>query len=286
MTFALPPLLAVIEINFDPLLRIGELTLRWQTIGVTLAVLAALAIASRLSFRRGLGLPDLATIVAGVVPGAVIGGRLVHGLVFWDAYAANPMELLDPSVGTLSLTGAVLGGALTGAYICRLIGAPVRRWADVAAAAMLLAIGIGKLAQFLGGSGQGLPFDGPWAVAFTGAGPWISSNPAIPAHPSQIYEGLWNLLGILVVSRPSRPGRLFAWTHRPDGEGWLFVGALGWFLVGRVIVGFTWRDQPLIGPLNGEQAIALMALAAIVVSVTLWVPRYRGREQRVEEYTP
>ena len=259
------------------------MTLRWQSIGVTLALLAAFAVAGRASSRRPLGLADLATIVAGIVPGAVVGGRLVHGLVFWDAYAADPTRLFDPSVGTLSLTGAVLGGVVTGAYIAKLIGAPVGRWAYAAAVPMLLAIGLGKLGQFLGGSGQGLPFDGPWAVAFTGAGPWISSNPAIPAHPSQIYEGLWNLLGVLVVWRPSR---LFGWTHRSVGEGWRFVGALGWFLVGRVLVGFTWRDQPVIGPLNVEQAIALIALAAMAVAVALWASRYRGREQRAEESQP
>lgn len=276
----------MIEVNFDPLLHIGELTLRWQTIGVTLAVLAAFAVCGKLASNRRLRLPDMVMIAAGIVPGAVLGGRLVHGLVFWDAYAANPIQLLDPSVGTLSLTGAVLGGTVTGIYIARLIGAPVRPWADAAAVSLLLAIGLGKLAQFLGGSGQGLPFDGPLAAAFTGAGPWISSNPAIPAHPSQIYEGLWNLLGILVVSRPSRPGRLFAWTHRPDGEGWLFVGALGWFLIGRVLVGFTWRDAPVIGPINMEQAIALVALAAVAVGVARWRPRYRGHEQRAEEHAP
>ncbi len=240
------------------------MTLRWQTIGVTVAMLAALAVAGHASSRRPLGLADLATIIAGIVPGAVIGGRIVHGLVFWDAYAADPQRLLDPAVGTLSLTGAILGGALTGAYIARLIGAPVGRWAQAAAVPMLVAIGLGKLAQFLGGSGQGLPFDGPWAVAFTGVGPWISSNAAVSAHPSQIYEGLWDLLGILVLWRPTR---FFRWTHRSVGEGWRFVGALGWFLVGRVVVGFSWRDQALIGPLNGEQVIALVSLAGVVVLV-------------------
>ena len=44
--FALPPVMAVIEISFDPLLRLGELSVRWQTIGVTVALLAALAVAA------------------------------------------------------------------------------------------------------------------------------------------------------------------------------------------------------------------------------------------------
>jgi len=56
----------------------------------------------------------------------------------------------------LSLLGAVLGGALSGAYIAGLLEGTTRRWADLAALPMLLALGLGKLAQLLGGAGQGL----------------------------------------------------------------------------------------------------------------------------------
>ena len=256
----IPSALAAIEIDFDPLLRLGDLAIRWQAIGVTFALLAALALAALIA-GRSLRLGDMVLIVLGIVPGAVIGGRLVHALAFLDAYAAQPIRILDPSVGSLSLLGAVLGGMVSGAYVARLIGAPVRRWADVAAIPMLLAIGLGKIAQFLGGSGQGLPFDGPWAVAFVGTGPWISANPALPAHPAQIYEGLWMLIGILLVAIWSRRRR----SSSPPDEGGLFVGALSWFLIGRLLVGLTWRDDPTVGALNSEQAIALTVLVCLLI---------------------
>ena len=257
-------LLAVIELSFDPAIRIGDLVIRWQTVGVTLALLAALGLAvlidGRLADANGSGraalrLDDLVYIVLGVVPGAVVGGRLIHGLAFWEAYSVDPLRLLDASVGTLSLTGALLGGTASGVYVARLIGAPVRRWADSAVGPLLLGLGLGKLAQLLGGSGQGAGFDGPWAVAFIGSGPWISPNAAVPAHPAQVYEGLWLLLGLAAVVAARRRARM--------GTGRLFAGMLVWFLLGRVVVGFTWRDDPLVGPLNVEQAIALAILLGI-----------------------
>ena len=310
-------------LDFDPLLQVGQLTVRWQTIGVTLAVLAALAVAAVIApevrvrgsaFRRSspdLGprfpaapmvdasrlvapslpprLDDMILIVGGVVPGAVVGGRLVHVVVFWDAYAAAPINILDPSVGTLSLLGAVLGGFLTGAYVARLLGAPVGRWADAAAVPMLLAIGLGKLALLLGGSGQGLPFDGPWAVAFGGVGPWISANPGMPSHPAQAYEGLWALIGTPIVlrlagprRRPARVSRLVAWADRSTEPGRLFVLALSWILIGRVLVGFTWRDDRIVGPFNTEQALALAVLVVTLAVFYLgsrrrWAPAVVGR---------
>jgi prolipoprotein diacylglyceryltransferase len=135
----------------------------------------------------------------------------------------------------------------------------------------LLAIGFGKLGQLLGGSGQGLPFDGPWAVAFLGDGPWVSANPTLPSHPSQVYEALWALIGIPIVlawvaerRRLTRGGPLAGEAlPRPD-DGALFIAVLAWFLLGRVLVGFTWRDDLVLGPFNGEQLFALVALAGVV----------------------
>jgi len=105
----------------------------------------------------------------------VVGGRLVHVLDYAGAYAANPVSIIDPRFGSLSLLGAVLGGALSALYVCRLLNTPAAAWADRAAIPLLVAVGVGKLAQLLGGSGQGLPFDGPWAVAFVGE--WSVGEP-------------------------------------------------------------------------------------------------------------
>lgn len=308
-------LLALIELNFDPLFRIAGMTIRWQTIGVTIGLLIAIAMAALMSpdvrnqgpfFRRRqpdlrplfphapkvehahrvrpLRLDDMLLIIAGIVPGAVVVGRAFHGLDFWSYYASQPGKLFDPSVGSLSLLGAVIGGLMTASYVARMIDAPVRRWADAAAVPMLLALGLGKLAQLLGGSGQGLPFDGTWAVAFTGAGPWVSTNPAMASHPAQIYEGLWMLAGIpivlLVAGRryePLRVNRFVAWADRTAREGALFAGALGWFLLGRLVVGYTWRDEAIVGGLNVEQTLALITM--MVALLAYGAIHYGGRQQ-------
>src|SRR5688500_10030508 len=161
----MPGLLAVIDVSFDPTLRLGELAIRWQTIGVTVALLAGLAVAALMVPEdsdapqpaprplRPLRLDDMVLIVAGIVPGAVIGGRLMHAIAFWESYAAAPLSVFDPSTGSLSLLGAVIGGTLSGGYVARLVGAPLYRWADAAAVPLLLAIGLGKVAQLWGGSG-------------------------------------------------------------------------------------------------------------------------------------
>ncbi len=193
------------------------------------------------------------------VPGAVVGGRLVHGLVFFEAYAAQPAALLDLGRGSLSLVGAVIGGTVTAAYVCRLLGASVRSWADAAAVPLLIAIGLGKLAMVLGGAGQGQPFDGSWALAFGGGSAWSSAAAATPAHPSQVYEGIWCLAALPVWVGLRR------WLEiRWRGTGMIFMAALAWWLLGRFAVGFTWRDPLVVAGFGGEQLATLVALVVVV----------------------
>jgi phosphatidylglycerol:prolipoprotein diacylglycerol transferase len=303
---------AVITLGFDPLLRLGELHVRWQALGVAAAVLAALLVAAvgarragRLSGLRPLRRDDLLYICLGVLPGAVVGGRLLHALAYADVYAADPGALVDTTRGGLSLLGALLGGSLTGAYISRLIDGATGRWADLAAVPLLVALGLGKLAQLVAGGGQGEPFDGPWSVAFVGAGPWLSPQAGQPAHPAQVYEALWAFAGIPLVlallSRrlarrlPSVIRQEGAWASAREDRlqevdrgalrfGFGFLAALAWWLVGRALIGAFWRDEALVGPLNMEQAMALVALLSLLVAVLLVAVIRPGRESREERW--
>jgi prolipoprotein diacylglyceryltransferase len=284
VTGLLGGVLGVIEIGVRPYWTITlpfSMVVRWDALAAGLVTVAAIVLAAwlartldRSAAARTLHAEDLIYIVIAVLPGAIIGGRLVHGLAFIDVYSADPGALLDPTRGTLSMLGAVVGGTISGMFVAHVLGAPWRRWLDVAAPVLLLTIAGAKFAQFLGGGGQGLPFDQPWAVAFLGDGPWTSPMPGTPAHPAQLYEAFWALAGLLIVSVIGF-GRL--------RHGLLYLVALSWWLVGRFVIGFTWRDEVVVGPLRAEQA---MALAALVVAALLAVAARRRRPARTAPVDP
>ena len=246
--------LAVIRLDFDPEVRIGTLDVRWQALALAFVVLIGLV-----AWSRRLGAQPGHPAVGGPAvrrPGDHPRGRWSVGASSTPSPSEGPTwpslrALFDVSQGSLSLLGAVLGGMLAGAYVCRLLSHSPSQWADAAAGPLLLAIGLGKLAMVLGGAGQGAPIGAPWAVAFDGAGPWTSPDPAVPAHPSQVYEGIWALAGIVAVARLAR-----RWT--PLRQGDLFILTLAWWLTGRVIAGLTWRDATLVGPLGVEAMLALI----------------------------
>ena len=192
----------MLELSFDPLLSVGGINLRWDALALVAVLLFGLLVWV-LRLRDVLGpalrFDDVCFVLLGAIPGAVVGGRLVHVLDYADVYLVKPLTVLDLGRGSASLVGAAIGGALSAAYICRLLGGKVGVWADAASIPMLMVIGLGKLALMLGGGGQGAATGGQLAVAYIGGGPWRSIDAAAPAYPSQVLEGAWALLGIPVV---------------------------------------------------------------------------------------
>ena len=262
---------AVIAFDFDPLVQLTtNLVVRWQTLALALIVLVCLATAAVLARRDALRADDLLYIIIGAAPGAVVGGRIGYALLVPEAFSGGLLSLFDPAIGGLELGLAVIGGLLSGSIVAALLGAPVGRWAHIVTIPLLSAIVAGKLAMVLGGSGQGRFFEGEWATAFLGPGPWVSLAPDVPSHPAQVYEALGTTLAALLVLMASSLG---AFRGR-DGSR-LLVGVVLWCVV-RAAVSITWRDPVSAGPLPIGGVVALMVaggslLAAIVVG--MWLPR-------------
>jgi prolipoprotein diacylglyceryltransferase len=273
--------IALISLQFDPFLHLGDRLVRWETVAVGGAILVALIVAALLAGRsripshvddppdavRHLRRDDLLFIVLGIVPGAVVGGRLAYVALHVDYFGANRGAILDASVGGLGLSGAVLFGAFTGVLVARLFEAPIGRWFHVATVPLLLALGLGKAALVLGGTGQGLPSTLDWATRYLGPGPWGSLGPDVPSHPAQAYEALGVGIVLLVVLLLRAIGLL----RTADGRAFAFALA-GWATV-RLIVAGTWRDARAWGPFNAEQLIDLAIVAVCVLAAIALVRR-------------
>lgn len=256
--------IAIIAFDFDPVLRLADgLAVRWQTVALVAIVAAGLVATGLIARRNGLRADDLLFIAVAVVPGAVVGGRLGHVLSHVDYYAANTTAIADPGQGSMELALAVVGGALSGAYVASLLGAPIGRWLRATALPLLFVLGAGKLAMVLGGAGQGQPSAVPWATAYLGAGPWGSLAPDVPSHPSQAYEGIVTLaiLGILSIG---------SWFGAFQARGaQLFAIAIAAWAMGRFVVSLTWRDDAMIAGLSVggliAAGVALGFMGALVV---------------------
>lgn len=273
--------IAVVRLDFDPVLRAAGSAVRLETAVIAIGVLLALLLAPRIACRPGpdsdpltapsfgARIADLMLVVLAVIPGAVVGGRVGYALLHLDYYLAHPAAFLDPGQGSLELVLGVVGGTITGAYAASALGGRIGPWLHAAAMPTLLVLAVGKLAMAFGGDGQGLPSNLPWATSYAGPGPWGSLAPAIAAHPSQLYEAGATFLVLAMVGVATMAGAF----RRRDGLA-LCVG-LGAWAIGRAIVATTWRDAPVLGPLGADQLLCL-GLAAAGVGAAMVLARRAG----------
>jgi phosphatidylglycerol:prolipoprotein diacylglycerol transferase len=282
---------AVIELSFSPVASIGGVDVRLETLALAavIAIALVLAVLATRSAPVDPGLPtdaldedgepnhlradDLLYVAVAALPGAVVGGRLGYVLLHLDYYTANQGAALDIGQGGFELALAVVGGTLTAAIVATMLGGSVGRWMSALILPLLLALAGGKLALVLGGNGQGLPWDGRWATAYLGPGPWGSLAPAIPSHPAQVYEAVATTLVLLILMMV-----LAAGAFQRRGAGVFLLGIALWALA-RAAVATTWRDPAVIGDLNMGQVIALgvAAGALLLLAATEVVASLRRR---------
>lgn len=283
------PFHPVIELVFDPVVDLGDWHVRLETIGIAAVILLALLLAARVARRTPVtwlhdadaidpetGRPnhlrrdDLLYIAVAALPGAVIGGRIGYALDHLGYYAADPAAIFDMSHGAYQLSLAVVGGTITSATVATLLDAPIRRWMHALIMPLLFALAGGKLAMVLGGDGQGMPWDGPWATAYLGPGPWLSLAPEVPSHPSQAYEA-FATIGVMAILAAF----LAAGAFPRRGAGAFLLGIAMW-AVARLLVAFTWRDRTVLGPLSADQLISIAIAAGALLLLTTGVLRQRS----------
>jgi phosphatidylglycerol:prolipoprotein diacylglycerol transferase len=266
----------VIALDFDPFLRLGERAIRLETLATAGAIFVGLLLAGLIAGRTRVPAPpdalpgdppprlrrdDLLFIVLGIVPGAVVGGRIGYVLLNLDYYRAHPGLVFDPASGGLQLSLGLVVGVVTGAYVARLVDAPLGGWLHALTIPLLVSLSLGKLAMALGGDGQGAPSDAGWATAYGGGWAWDSLGPGVPSHPAQVYEAIAGALILVFVLSALFLGAF----GRRDGR--LFVVGLAAWAVARFIVAFSWRDPAVVGPLRMDQLLSVVIMVGCLLAL-------------------
>lgn len=260
-------------------LQIGPLRIYFYALCIILGIiLAGVWTARRLGKRGGERGAVFDFLVWALVLG-IIGARLYHVVTHWGDYfgpGKNPLDAFAFWQGGIAIFGALLGGAVGVLIASRITGIRFWSFADALVPGLLLAQAVGRLGNWFNHELFGGPTTLPWGLEIA------SSNPAFPIglpegtlfHPTFLYEGLWNILGIVVliaIERKFKP----RW-------GMFFAMYLVWYGVGRAFTESLRVDPSLL--FLGIRTNVLAALAAIVVGIVLFIvqrKRHIGLENSV-----
>jgi phosphatidylglycerol:prolipoprotein diacylglycerol transferase len=250
------------------LFQIGPITVYSFGAFMALAALSAAWVVHLELKRRGYN-PELAsTMVFAAAIGGLVGARILFIIGDWDNFLRSPMNYIFTGAG-FTWYGGLLGGVAAVSWVVKKNNIPWLVGADIAASAVAISYGVGRLGCHVAGDGDwGTVTDVPWGVAYTNAiiG-WvhpITGEPYPPGarvHPTPIYEFLESLLifGIL-------------WSLRskalPSGTiAWVYLVLSG---IARFIVEF-WRVNPPVAlGLSEAQwfSIASMLIGAAMLAKT------------------
>jgi phosphatidylglycerol---prolipoprotein diacylglyceryl transferase len=191
--------------NFDPvLLQIGPIAIRWYALAYVAGILlgwryaAALVSNPRLWARRGpIATTDqIGDLILWITLGIIVGGRLGHVLFYTpEIIWQDPLEILRVWRGGMSFHGGLIGVLLAVTLFARSARIDLLRLLDVVAAVQPIGQFFGRIANFINGELWGRPTDLPWGIVFPGA------DPAVPRHPSQLYEAALEGVVLFLVLR-------------------------------------------------------------------------------------
>jgi phosphatidylglycerol:prolipoprotein diacylglycerol transferase len=103
----------------------------------------------------------LYSLIAGVV-----GARLFYVIHHFDDFQGRLLSVFAIWKGGLELLGGVLLAIAVIGFYCRYHKLPVRRYLDILAIGLMLALAFGRIGCFLNGCCFGKPTNLPWAIRF------------------------------------------------------------------------------------------------------------------------
>ncbi len=260
-----------IVINIDPVIfHLGAFELRWYSLAITLAIVAAVLIAAHLGKRKGIATEEIYSLALWVVISGIVGARLFHVIDHWEHYANNPLQILG--FQGLAIWGALAGGGVALIIYTRVRHLPLGRLVDVVAPGLLVAQIIGRFGCIVNGDAYGGVTSLPWAFIYIHPAASIPSYLfGLPTHPYPVYEIIWNVLALLVILRLGR---------RFKKDGLVFLSYLSLYSLGRFVLTFVRQENQFFWALQQAQIIALLIF---VISLTTIIMMYFTKSRRVLE---
>lgn len=286
---------------------------------IVLAFSAAFLLIHTRAQRAGVDPDRLIVGYISAAVGGMIGGRVLYAIsVDWKHTLAEPWSMVSSCSG-FAFYGGVIGGAI-GVLVFALVGRlPVWKLADLAAPAVVLGLGVGRMACFFAGCCHGAIAPTPATPVgmfpswFTGGQLWLSSTAPfltaefhggvgrihdVPLYPTQLWSAFTGLaLASFLAWRWTKrrfdgqiaaltllvepPFRILIESFRADERGYV----VSWPVSERLAAWFPGMSQAgeqLGGHLVGITTSQGIGLALMCGGAAIWYLRRKGGVAPVE----
>lgn len=231
------------------LFSFGPIHIYFFGLMIAIGIIAGGAFAIKQGKKRGIDEDSILNLIIVVVISGIVGARLFY-IVFYNPsfYFSNPSEIIKIDEGGLSIHGGIFAAIIAGYIYSVKSKLSFFKLADIAAMALPLAQGIGRV---------GCDVFGKPMINIM---PWGILNNGQVVHPAQVYEFILDYILFVFLWRRS---------FRKKFEGELFVIYLVAFPVIRGIVEF-FRINPVIwGPFSISHLLSLVLIIIGLIAYKL-----------------
>lgn len=234
--------------------------------GLLLAFWYAVREADRVWLRQD----DLLNMFIIAVPAAIVCARLYYVVFSWGSYKNDLLSIFDIRSGGLAIYGGVIGAVLAVYIYCRVKNVNIGTVLDILAVGLLIGQAVGRWGNFVNGEAFGSSTTLPWAMTIVCDGKTVTEG----AHPTFLYESLWNAAGIAV---------LLAYKRKTVFRGELFCGYMVWYGIGRTLIEGLRTDSLYWGAIRVSQLLSAALVIAGIALILVNRRKARLKNKNAEE---
>ncbi|MDD6320407.1 MAG: prolipoprotein diacylglyceryl transferase [Oscillospiraceae bacterium] len=260
-------------------LSIGNFNIYWYGVIIAAGMLLAILYAFHYADDFGINSDRLVDVI---LVGAVM--AIVCARIYYVAFAPFEYEslwdMIDIRQGGIAIYGAVIGAFVFGGLMAKFRKVPILPLFDLVGICFLIGQGIGRWGNFVNQEAFGSNTTLPWGMYSEGtqaylagvqatlAAQGITVDPAMPVHPTFLYESIWCLVGFAMLT-------LYFKKRHFNGE--IFLLYIIWYGLGRFwIEGLRTDALMLTANLRTSQLVALISVAAAVVLLVYGLQKSKG----------
>ncbi len=196
------------------------------------------------------------------IPIAIIGARIMYVLTSGQKYESF-IDVINIRNGGIAVYGSLIFGILTIFTYCRIKKLNFLRIIDAAAPAEMIGQIIGRWGNFMNGEAYGYSDNVaslPWRMTVTELRNGVQRGQTVIAHPTFLYESLWNLVGFILISIAYKKKKF---------DGQILLMYLAWYGLGRGLIEILRTDS--CRGLFGEKLFVWLGLLSFAVCTVLLV---------------
>ncbi len=255
------------------------------TVGMVLSVLYAMHHAKIERVKTD----DVVDLALYLIIFGVLGARLYYVIMEFDSYLATGgtffqnlgktlYNMIAVWNGGLAIYGGIIAGVITAYVVARYKRIRFPIIADIAGPSVLVGQILGRWGNFFNVEAYGGETTLPWRMGILKSmDEGQSFYSEMYVHPTFLYESLWNLVGLILVT---------VFYKKKKFHGQMFVFYMIWYGFGRMLIEGLRADSLYVGNMRISQFVGFVSFVLGVILMIVNLRRVRVKGAKEDSYEP